>query len=254
MSRKTIGAYLLQPDQFLEISRAFCRFDRDDNGYIEAHELQASMENVGLRPTPAQVLELLDSVDVDRNGKVEFEEYVLIMSKRMLEEDSKIELDLMLKLLSSESGKEGMCSVSCLCKLMTSAGNPFNESEFSAFLAAAGPADEQGLIPISRIRIMEFMQPPQLPTHMMTRKSVASMRDLCMRESVRTMEEEHVESSTAGLATKSRIGPTEAESQLPTTQLPTPGHRPAPDFSAHCSAPGTLVASRVAPERDKIEC
>lgn len=101
--------------------------DRDGDGHIEANELASVMRRLGLMTDADNVQQMLDAVDLDHNGKVgaaqearedlaqcgaaaaptpasptlpppphttppqiEFEEFVLQMSKRILEEDGKV--------------------------------------------------------------------------------------------------------------------------------------------------------------------
>uniref|UniRef100_A0A7S4BUH8 EF-hand domain-containing protein n=1 Tax=Chrysotila carterae TaxID=13221 RepID=A0A7S4BUH8_CHRCT len=96
-------AGLLTPTQFLEIKTAFYKFDSDYDGHIDASELMSVMRSCGLLPTPENVIELLDSVDIDHNGVIEFREFVLIMARRILQDDGKVELLEAFKLLDNDA-------------------------------------------------------------------------------------------------------------------------------------------------------
>ena len=58
--------------------------DRDGDGHIEPHEIKRVMANLGCPQTDEQVKKLIQGVDTDGNGMIEFDEFIGIMASRML--------------------------------------------------------------------------------------------------------------------------------------------------------------------------
>ncbi|XP_070537501.1 uncharacterized protein [Ptychodera flava] len=63
-----------------DLREAFKVFDRDGNGYISASELRHVMLNLGEKLSDEEVDEMIREADIDGDGQVNYEEFVLIMS------------------------------------------------------------------------------------------------------------------------------------------------------------------------------
>jgi len=74
---------------------------------------------------------MMDAADVDGNGQIEFPEFVLIMGKRVLEEDGRVELECAFRLLAQQGS--GLVKVEDVKALLTTAGQPFTAEEAAAF-------------------------------------------------------------------------------------------------------------------------
>jgi len=59
--------------------RAFRQFDLDGNGCIDADELTTALKYMGMKATPQVAQEIINSVDKDGSGTVEWPEYLEIM-------------------------------------------------------------------------------------------------------------------------------------------------------------------------------
>ncbi|KAI9487785.1 MAG: hypothetical protein EXX96DRAFT_535916 [Benjaminiella poitrasii] len=63
----------------LELKEAFEVFDKDGDGFINEHELQAMMEKLGDKISLAEARELIKDVDLDKDGAVNFTEFSVMM-------------------------------------------------------------------------------------------------------------------------------------------------------------------------------
>ncbi|XP_031631051.1 calcium-binding protein E63-1 isoform X3 [Contarinia nasturtii] len=62
-----------------DLIAAFRVFDRDGNGYITRDELQIAMEMMQENVTETQVTEMLQLADLDKDGKINYEEFVRLL-------------------------------------------------------------------------------------------------------------------------------------------------------------------------------
>ncbi|PIC36046.1 hypothetical protein B9Z55_015189 [Caenorhabditis nigoni] len=62
------------------IREAFKIFDRDGNGVITANEFKLFMINMGMCFDECEVEEMMNEVDCDGNGEIDYEEFVKIFS------------------------------------------------------------------------------------------------------------------------------------------------------------------------------
>jgi len=65
-----------QSQLFLEV---FTFFDQDNNGYIELDELFTVFGNLGVEVTREELKEKINEIDIEKNGKVSFSEFVALM-------------------------------------------------------------------------------------------------------------------------------------------------------------------------------
>jgi len=69
----------LTDEQIEEFRDAFSSFDKDGNGYITTKELAAILRSLGLNPTEHELCSIINEVDFDGNGKIDFPEFVNMM-------------------------------------------------------------------------------------------------------------------------------------------------------------------------------
>eukprot|EP01062_Namystynia_karyoxenos_P044885 TRINITY_DN3318_c0_g1_i1.p1 TRINITY_DN3318_c0_g1~~TRINITY_DN3318_c0_g1_i1.p1 ORF type:complete len:205 (+),score=76.72 TRINITY_DN3318_c0_g1_i1:79-615(+) len=72
----------LSPEQLQEFRLVFNLFDSDSSGAISATELGTVMKSVGLKPTERELAQMIQDVDKDGSGEIEFEEFLHLMAKK----------------------------------------------------------------------------------------------------------------------------------------------------------------------------
>jgi Ca2+-binding EF-hand superfamily protein len=77
----------LTEEQILEFKEAFKLFDKDNGGSIDVDELKDALESLGQIVTEESVQELVDEVDEDGSGEIEFDEFLVLMSRQILNSD-----------------------------------------------------------------------------------------------------------------------------------------------------------------------
>ncbi|EEY60338.1 caltractin-like protein [Phytophthora infestans T30-4] len=77
----------LPEEQKKELREAFELFDTDKVGSIDYHELKVLMRALGFQVSKREVLDLVEDVDVQRSGRVDFNDYMEIMRRKVLARD-----------------------------------------------------------------------------------------------------------------------------------------------------------------------
>ena len=71
----------------LSFRQTFNLFDADGGGTISTRELGYAMRSMGMNPTEAELLEMINEFDTDGSGQIEFPEFCNMMSSKMGETD-----------------------------------------------------------------------------------------------------------------------------------------------------------------------
>ncbi|XP_040579646.1 neo-calmodulin [Lepeophtheirus salmonis] len=82
----------LRPDELQAFKAAFDMFDKNQDGTISTKELHAAMRRAGQNPTEAEVQDMINEVDVDGSGYLEFPEFCMMMHKKLNDGDQENEL------------------------------------------------------------------------------------------------------------------------------------------------------------------
>ena len=78
----------LTEDKIAELKEAFEIFDKDKDGYITIKELGEIMKNLGQAPTESELQDMINEVDMDGNGNIDFKEFIGLMSRKMRDTDT----------------------------------------------------------------------------------------------------------------------------------------------------------------------
>jgi len=78
----------LTEEQIAEFKEAFSLFDKDGDGAITPAKLGTVMRAMGQNPTEANLQDMIDEVDVNGNGSIDFPEFLTMMVRNMKDTDS----------------------------------------------------------------------------------------------------------------------------------------------------------------------
>ncbi|KAL4234791.1 Calmodulin-3 [Mactra antiquata] len=73
----------LSEEKLQELQEAFVLFDKNRDGMISKEELGAVLYALGQRPTVMEVQALIRSVDLDKSGTIDFDEFVKMFSAQL---------------------------------------------------------------------------------------------------------------------------------------------------------------------------
>merc|ERR1712087_157092 len=110
-----------------EFREAFSVFDKDGDGTISEKELGTVMRALGLNPTEEELTQMVQEVDTDGNGEVDFDESCSMMIRRMEDEDGDEEILEAFQVIDRDG--DGFISEADLKDLMTNLGEKVTEEE-----------------------------------------------------------------------------------------------------------------------------
>merc|ERR1719510_2369085 len=138
----------LTAEDLATLKEAFTVYDKNNDGTITTKELSTVMRSLGQNPTDAEVQDLINEVDVDGSGALDFSEFCLMMVKKMSESNTDNETQEAYRVFDKE--KEGFISRAELRMIFAALPERLTEEEIEEMLEVA---DEDGN---GRIEYREF--------------------------------------------------------------------------------------------------
>ena len=82
----------LTEEQIGDFQDAFCLFDTDHDGVINSKELGAVLRHTGQNPTEAELQDMVNEVDKDGTGSIDFPEFLAMMAMKINEQNAEDEI------------------------------------------------------------------------------------------------------------------------------------------------------------------
>merc|ERR1711977_208946 len=147
MGKRAYSApYLPTPDQFAmadqlteeqiaEFKEAFSLFDKDGDGTMGTKELGTVMRSLGQNPTEAELQDMINEVDTDGNGTIDFPEFLSLMARKMKDVDVEEELIEAFKVFDRDGN--GFISHAELSHVMRNLGQQLTGEEVDEMIREA---------------------------------------------------------------------------------------------------------------------
>ena len=129
----------LTDEQIDEFKEAFNLYDKDGDGTITILEIGTVMRSLGQNPTEAELQDLLNEVDNDGNGVIDFPEFLEMMAKKVSNTSSEKELVEAFKVFDKDGN--GFITSKELKHVMTNLGEKLTIEEAEEMI---GEADLDG--------------------------------------------------------------------------------------------------------------
>ncbi|XP_069110938.1 calmodulin-like [Argopecten irradians] len=122
-------------EHIAEFREAFSLFDKDGDGFVSSKELGTVMRSLGQNPTEAELQDMINEVDTDGNGTIDFPEFLTMMSRKIFDDDSDAELKEAFKTFDSDGN--GFISAAELRHVMTNLGEKLTDEEVEEMVREA---------------------------------------------------------------------------------------------------------------------
>ena len=89
-----------------EYKLAYQLFDYNNTGGITKEKLGKVMRDLGQNPSDQEIEDMINEVDADENGMIEFEEFVLLMSRNKEMHDTEEEFQELFKIFDQQNANQ----------------------------------------------------------------------------------------------------------------------------------------------------
>jgi centrin-1 len=143
----------ISDEQKQEIKEAFDLFDTDGSGYIDGKELKVAMRALGFEPKKEEVQKMIADVDVDGSGRIHYEDFVKLMTVKIMNRDPQEEILKAFRLFASDN-PNGI-TFKDLKRVSRELGEKMSDEELQEMIDEAdrngdGVVDEQEFLRIMR--------------------------------------------------------------------------------------------------------
>merc|ERR1712064_243801 len=135
-NRRKMGDEQLTEEQIAEFKEAFSLFDKDGAGTITTKVLGTVMRSLGQNPTDAELQDMINEVDADGNGTIDFPEFLSLQARKMKDTDTEEDLIDAFKVFDKDGS--GLISVDELRHVMTNLGEKLTDEELDEMFAQIG--------------------------------------------------------------------------------------------------------------------
>ncbi|XP_055602120.1 calmodulin-A-like [Uranotaenia lowii] len=129
------GAEKLTKEQIQELREAFSLFDRNADGTITARDLGMVLRSLGKNVSDAEVDELLKDVSTDVQGRIQFGDFLAMMTVRLKDFNNEEELKEAFRIFDRDGN--GMISAEELKVALKSFGEQLSDEEVEELLREA---------------------------------------------------------------------------------------------------------------------
>ena len=143
----------LTEEQKQEIKEAFDLFDTDGSGSIDAKELKVAMRALGFEPKKEEIQKMIADVDTDGSGQIEWEEFLKMMTQKILNRDPMEEIKKAFKLFDDDN--TGKITFKNLKRVAKELGEKITDEELQEMIDEAdrdgdGEVNEEDFIRIMK--------------------------------------------------------------------------------------------------------
>ena len=142
----------LTEDQKNEFKEAFSLFDSNGDGFITAQELSTLMAKLGKKPNEAELTDMINEIDADGSGTIDFQEFLSLITKKM--KDPAVESELMEAFKTFDKDGNGMMASSEFRKIIKDLSNKLTDADIDDMIEEIDPSKPSQLKFDDMIRIM----------------------------------------------------------------------------------------------------
>ncbi|XP_076751643.1 uncharacterized protein LOC143423895 [Xylocopa sonorina] len=155
--KKGVPKMELTAEQKNDIKEAFDLFDPDGIGRIATKELKVAIRALGFEPKKEEIKKLIADTDPDGLGTLSFEEFLNLMSTKMLEKDTKEEVLKAFRLFDDDN--TGKITFKNLKRIARELGENLTDEELQEMI---DEADKDGDGEVSQEEFLRIMKKTSL--------------------------------------------------------------------------------------------
>ena len=125
----------LTEEKIAELKEAFFLFDKDGGGAVTTRKFGTVVRSLGQNPTEDELQDMINKVDADNVGTIEFPEFLTMTARKMKESDSKEEILKAFWVFDKDIN--GRISAAELCHVMTNLGEKLTDEEVGEMIREA---------------------------------------------------------------------------------------------------------------------
>lgn len=110
-------------------------FDKDSDGKITTKELGTVMRSLGQNPSESELTDMINEVDVNSDGSIDFPEFLTMMARKMKDTDSEAEIAEAFKVFDRNG--DGKISAAELRHVLTSIGEKLSDADVDQMIKEA---------------------------------------------------------------------------------------------------------------------
>merc|ERR1712029_61698 len=125
----------LSEEQIGEFQDAFTYFDTDHDGIINSRELGSVLRQIGQNPTEAELQDMVNDVDKDGTGSIDFPEFLAMMAMKINEQNAEDEIREAFKVFDGDGN--GFINRQELAVVMMNLGETLTGAEIESMIEEA---------------------------------------------------------------------------------------------------------------------
>merc|ERR1711934_1334996 len=119
-----------------DFRKNFNLFDKKRTGAIPIGDMGTVLRSLGQNPTEAELVALMEEVDKDKSGTIEFEEFIDLMA-RTNKTHEQMEEEIKNAFLTFDADGSGFITREELVETLTTMGDPVDEETINGMIAEA---------------------------------------------------------------------------------------------------------------------
>lgn len=127
----------LTEDEVLEIKEAFDLFDSDKSGEIDTEELKQALKNLGIDAKNQTLQNMMADLDKDNSGKIDFDEFIDMMTAKMSDRDTKEDLQKVFRLFLGDDEKADKIALKHLKRVARELNENMSDEELNEMITRA---------------------------------------------------------------------------------------------------------------------
>jgi calmodulin len=115
-----------------EYKEVFYLFDKDHDGQITLHEIDAVFKSFGRAFSRSEILDLINETDANANGAIDFDEFLVMLTSHVSSSDVNEELKHAFQMFDID--RNGLITIAELRQLMANLGEDMSDKELNEII------------------------------------------------------------------------------------------------------------------------